>query len=131
MMALVLLPARSTTPPVFVNAVPPRVKVLPLKAIPLRIRFEILLVLLSRVAPEKTTLSLFTGAPTSQFAPLPQLLSAPPPVHVLVVAPWLLAATAKHKQQQRRNVVFWERGLFAEVFISVEGLRVKTVPSSC
>src|SRR6266481_1876188 len=127
MMALVLLPARSSTPPVFVNAVPPSVKPLLLKVIPLRMRFDRLLVLLSRVAPEKATLSLLTGPPISQFAAVPQLLSAPPPVHVLVVAPWLLAATAKHKQLSR-NVEFREGGFLAEVFISVEGLQVKTVP---
>src|SRR5215831_410737 len=118
MMAFVLLPTKSTTPPVFVSAVPPSVKLLLLKAIPLRIRFDRLFVLLRRVAPVKTRLSLFTGAPVSQFAAVPQLLSAPPPVHVLVVAPRLLPATARHKQQMR-NVEFQEGESLAEVFISL------------
>jgi hypothetical protein len=124
MMALVLPPAKSITPPVFVNVVPPSVKPPLLKVIPLRMRFDRLLVLLSRVAPEKMTLSLFTGAPISQFAPVPQLLSALPPVQVLVVAPWALPAMARHKQQMR-NVEFQEGGFLAEVFISVEGVQVK------
>src|SRR5689334_9797990 len=117
MMALVLPPALSITPPVLVSALPPSVYPLPLKPIPLRMRFERLLVLLSRVAPKKTTLSLLTGAPTSQFATVPQLLSVPLPVQVLVVAPRLVPTRAKHKQQIRN--VGLEAEFLAGVFILV------------
>src|SRR6266568_6898141 len=47
------------------------------------VRLPMSLVLFSRVAPEKIKLSLLTGAVPPQLALVLQLLSPPPPVHVL------------------------------------------------
>src|SRR5581483_12309353 len=112
---LVIIPFTTTEFPLNVKALALLLNWMPVKTLP---PVKLRLLLFATVLPEKTRESFKTGAtPPTQFAPVPQFESAPPPTHVLLAPEAGLVANGVMNgaaiKSARADVIFF---IFSKLF---------------